>query len=316
VRFLGGTAATSVIGTGTENGISYIDVRFTGGNGDSVSFYIDGTTPVAAANGQTWTGSAYYKLASGSFANCSLVHAIYEANSVPTSLAASTASLNAVSGSSLGSQRISVTRTNNQATTAYEQLAIVISATGSFDITLRIGLPQLELGNTATAVIPTTTAAVSVFESSWYRQDEGTVFAEWFGGPVATSKYPTVAAARQASANNSQNTVEIFQGPSLTNVRANGLVRVSNVDQITRDSGDLTLVGTKVKAALGVLTNDFVFTANGLQVGAVDTLGTLPTVDTFNIGFNSGAEQLNGRISRLTYWPQRLPNNTLVALTQ
>jgi hypothetical protein len=185
---------------------------------------------------------------------------------------------------------------------------------------------QLEAGAFRTSYIATTGATAtraadvasitgSAF-SSWYRQDEGTMFAEWFGGPVATNKFPSVAAARQASANNSQNTVEIFQGPSLANVRANGLVRVSNVDQMSRDSGDLTLVGTKVKAALGVRTNDFVFTANGLQVGAVDTLGTLPTVDTLNIGFNSASEQLNGRISRLTYWPQRLPNSTLQSITQ
>jgi hypothetical protein len=184
---------------------------------------------------------------------------------------------------------------------------------------------QLEAGAFRTSYIATTTAAAtraadvvsitgSAF-SSWYRQDEGTVFVEWFGGPVATNKFPSVAAARQSSANNSQNTVEIFQGPSLTNVRANGLVRVSNVDQMSRDSGDLTLVGTKVKAALGVRTNDFVFTANGLQIGAVDTLGTLPTVDTFNIGFNSASEQLNGRISRITYWPQALPSR-LQSLTQ
>ena len=185
---------------------------------------------------------------------------------------------------------------------------------------------QLEAGaGPPTSYIPTTTAAVTrnadvptitgTAFSGWYNQTEGTLFAEWFGGPVATNKFPSIAAARQASANNSQNTIEIFQGPSLTNVSANGLVRVSNVDQMSRDSGDLTLVGTKVKAALGVRTNDFVFMANGLQVGAVDTLGTLPTVDTFNIGFNSASEQLNGRISRITYWPQALPSQ-LRTLTQ
>jgi hypothetical protein len=184
---------------------------------------------------------------------------------------------------------------------------------------------QLEVGAFPSSYIPTTTAAATRSAdvasitgsnfSSWYNQTEGTLFAEWFGGPVATNKFPSVAAARQVSSNNSQNTIEIFQGPSLTNVRANGLVRVSSVDQMSRDSGDLTLVGTKVKAALGVRTNDFVFMANGLQIGAVDTLGTLPTVDTFNIGFNSASEQLNGTIKRITYWPQALPSR-LQTLTQ
>ncbi len=185
---------------------------------------------------------------------------------------------------------------------------------------------QLEAGAFPTSYIPTTSSAATRAAdiasitgtnfSSWYNQTEGTLFAEWFGGPVDVNKYPSFFAARNSSANNSQNTVEIFQGPSLSSVRPNGLVRVNNVNQIVRDAGDLVAFNARVKAALGVRVNDFAFTVNGSLIGGTQTSGTLPTVDTANIGFNTTSDFINGTISRITYFPQRLSNANLQRITQ
>jgi hypothetical protein len=310
-RFLGGTAATSVIGSGTENGISYVDVRFTGGNGGAVSFFIDGTAPAIASNGQAWTGSAYYKLVAGSFINAGVTHVVYEANATPVSLAASSTSLVSISNGPLISQRVSVTRTNNQATTAFEQLAIVIAATGSFDFTLRIGLPQLEQGAFATSVIPTSGTAVTRSAdvasitgdnfSRWYRQDEGSAY--WEGSRRTTTGFPDRFRFSDGtnanrwfnywdSAGNSS-TFEVFTG---------------SVGQVGIFGGGSSL-NTTGKAAFGMAADNAAAVYDGVVRGT-DASVTVPVVSQLTIGQN-----FTGTIRRITYWPQRLPNSTLQNIT-
>jgi hypothetical protein len=54
---------------------------------------------------------------------------------------------------------------------------------------------------------------------------------------------------------------------------------------------------------------------NGV-LGTQDTLANMPTVDRLNIGSNStSATQLTGHIRSLTYYPTRLTNAALQALT-
>jgi hypothetical protein len=59
-------------------------------------------------------------------------------------------------------------------------------------------------------------------------------------------------------------------------------------------------------------------TAGRLQIGSVGTDATGSTLDatSLSIGSLDGLSQLNGRIKRLTYWPQRLPDSTLQSITQ
>ena len=161
-RFFSGSAAAAVAAVGTEDGINYVDIRFSGSNnGDATSFVIDGTLGHSSTNGQTWTASAYLKLVAGSFTNAPLLLVNYEADSGAIPLAASTVSVTTVTSASLRSQRLSVTRTNNNASTALQQVVLVLTATGAYDFTIRIGLPQLEQGAFATSVIPTTSATAT-----------------------------------------------------------------------------------------------------------------------------------------------------------
>ena len=65
-----GTLATAVIGTGTENGITYIDLKISGTTsttGGQINF--EAITATAAAVSQTWTHSTYCTLAAGSMTN-------------------------------------------------------------------------------------------------------------------------------------------------------------------------------------------------------------------------------------------------------
>ena len=59
----------SIVGTGTESGIPYCDVRFAGTASGTVnlSLNFETTTAIAAVSGQTWTGSGFVRLVAGSF---------------------------------------------------------------------------------------------------------------------------------------------------------------------------------------------------------------------------------------------------------
>ena len=146
-----GTATSSVIGAGTENGISYIDVRFQGaGAADAFNLFFDGVTQIAALNGQSWTGSFYLKLVGGSVANLSLIQRLAFRNSGGANIQSVDTSSLVPTSAALSTQRTTLSLTAVQATTAFVTTALNSGTpTGAFDITLRIGWPQLVQGAVA-----------------------------------------------------------------------------------------------------------------------------------------------------------------------
>jgi hypothetical protein len=187
-----------------------------------------------------------------------------------------------------------------------------------YGTTVHLWGAQLEAGAFPTSYIPTTTAAVtrsadvasitgSAF-SSWYRQDEGTVFARY-----SFPQSPTTGGAR----------VFVFGDSSATNIiwlRAQGGVnRIydvtdASVSQATFNQGAYA-AGVEYRAALATKANDFGFAENG-GAPQSDSSGTMPSVDRLGIGVDaSGAAPGNVHIRRLVFWPQRLANSTLQGIT-
>ena len=172
---------------------------------------------------------------------------------------------------------------------------------------------QLEAGAFPTSYIPTTTATVTRSAdvasitganfSSWYRQDEGTVFAE-AGSPGNNN---TIAALTDGSATNR---ILLDHGNNSRRI----LVTVSGVAQA---SVNVSYVYGVIAKSVGVYKLDnFQLCLSG-TLGTPDTSGTVPTATQLNIGSNGlGQTQLGSTIKRLTYWPERLSNSTLQALTQ
>lgn len=318
-RFLAGTASTAVVGTGTENGIAYVDITFSGGNTDSISFFMDGTTGHAALNGQTWTGSAYYRLIAGSFANCTVLQAVYEANAAGTALANSSTSITTVTGAALSSQRIATTRANNNASTAEEQLTLQITGAGAFSFTLRIGLPQLEQGAFATSVIPTTTTALTRSAdvasvntlSPWFNSTQGTIYAELMRPSLIAS---TSFANAWSISDNTNNERFIAFNTGASQSMDLQVTDGGSAQAVFSAPGSIT-ANTAIKTAFAYAVNDFAWVRDA---GAVqtDTSGTLPTVDRLYIGANAvGTGQWTGWIRRLTAYPRRLSNAELQAIT-
>lgn len=158
--------SSSVVGVGTEDGIKYIDVRIFGTpTGASSGIRFEPNTSVAAATGQTWSLTGFVRRVAGSSAGLTTVGmniAGYTSGGVS---AESLTGANAIGNLGVGSivqNRSSVVRTLSSATSAYARPQLFLGHTvgAPVDITLRVGMPQLELGSAPTSVIATSTGAV------------------------------------------------------------------------------------------------------------------------------------------------------------
>jgi hypothetical protein len=180
---------------------------------------------------------------------------------------------------------------------------------------------QLEAGAFPTSYIPTTTATVTRSAdvcsisgsnfSSWYRQDEGTIYAE--GGPSVSTinKTQLLATVNDNSSNNRWYVGKKFDS---TTVAEFG-VASGGAGQAFILSTPSSIVNAKYAAAYRV--DSFGFIASGGALG-VDTSGIVPSgIDRLLIGtLDSASNNINGTIRRLTFWPTRLSNSTLQAVTQ
>jgi hypothetical protein len=194
------------------------------------------------------------------------------------------------------------------------------AGTLTLTVTGSVTSAQLEAGAFATSYIPTTAAAATRSAdvasitgtnfSSWYRQDEGTVFARY-----SFPQSPTAGGAR----------VFVFSSAAATGLiwlRAQGGVnRIYDVTDVSVSQAAFNqgayAAGVEYRAALATKANDFGFAENG-GAPQSDSSGTMPSVDRVGIGMEpiGNSTQGNVHIRRLTYWPQRLPNSTLQAITQ
>lgn len=159
----------TVAGIGTENGVDYIDLRFSGTtSGTSVNIFFDTTVAIAASNGQTWVASLFVKLVGGGFTNITAVR------NIALMRDGGGASLGSVLGASIaGSITSALTRFSdalllNNASTAFVQPLFQLAVTNgaAVDITLRIGWPMLHQGVAALSPIRTAGTARSGVHAS------------------------------------------------------------------------------------------------------------------------------------------------------
>ena len=217
--------------------------------------------------------------------------------------------------------------TNVTITTSWQRFTVVTSTATAVAYNLQLNNiavgtvyawgAQLEAGAFPTSYIPTTSAtatrAADVASitgtnfSSWYNQTEGTVHAAWQfnAGAVSTSRHVC---------NFNDSVVDQFIG-----VFASGVNTLSTNSFVAGTSqGRLDIAGSPAallpyKSATAYGAGNRAFTLNG--VPPVSGTGSLPSATRLEIGYSFGSNFLNGTIKRLTYWPTRLPNPTLQAIT-
>jgi hypothetical protein len=152
--------SASIVGSGSESGIPYLDVHVFGtttGNA-TCNLLVETSTGIAALTGQTWTYSPYLRLVGGSFGSPigGPRLQINEATSSGGFITGGFGPTLALTGAALNTQRYQFTRTlSGGATVACVQpLFTVIYPTGvTVDFTVRIGLPQMEQQDWASSPI-------------------------------------------------------------------------------------------------------------------------------------------------------------------
>ena len=174
---------------------------------------------------------------------------------------------------------------------------------------------QLEAGAFPTSYIPTTSASVTRSAdaasmtganfSSWYRADEGTMYAEFVRATTST-----VARVLQVDDGTSSNRIYIGGGTTGTLVAVVGGTSAAGITSNT------IAANQNVKVAGAYKVDNFAVSTSGAAVGT-DTSGAIPVVTTARIGVNeSGNPYLNGTIKKLSFYPVRCTDAQLIALTQ
>ncbi len=171
---------------------------------------------------------------------------------------------------------------------------------------------QLEAGAFATSYIPTVASQVTRSAdvaainapnfASWFNGVEGSLVVEW-GSSTTTSL--SVANLSDGTTNN-RITVQNdnnFQGAILAGGAA----------QASLDGGT---IGTINKVAFAFKANDFALSLGG-GAAVTDVSGSTPTVDRLILGANGAgsASFLNGHLRSIRYYPTRLSDAQLQALT-
>jgi hypothetical protein len=324
---VGGTTTgltREIVGTGTENGITYIDIRFSGTAGAALNpnIIFEASNAIVALNGQTWTSSFYLSLVGGSLTNVTnIIPVVSMFNSTPALVGTLAGTVITPTNAALRTQRNSFATTLNQAATAfvYSQIQFSVANGAAIDITLRIGLPQLELGAFATSVIPTTTTALTRAAdvasvntlSPWFNSASGTLYVQGIlvGGTAAT--FPYQSALVGSNANN--DSIGVNWGANAGTMRWG--VRVGAASQADLNAGSGKSAGSSYKAAGRYAANDFQLAVDG-TLGTADTSGSLPTITALSLGgpvsFQPGASVW---LQRVTYYPRRLSNAELQAIT-
>jgi hypothetical protein len=179
------------------------------------------------------------------------------------------------------------------------------------DITLRIGLPQLELGAFATSPILTTAAAATRLASvgqdtaisTWYNAVESS-FVVGFRANAVTGTRPIIS----LDDNTANEQIRLYlSGTSLKLTITDGGVT----------QADLTLgtvaAGTDYTAAFAVTANDFRAIVTGGSVQS-DVSGTMPTVTRIRYGSDQAGNYGNLTLADVTCYRKALPSATLQSL--
>ena len=311
-----------IVGTGTESGITYIDIKLSGTPSAAGAYNIfqEAVTATAAVSGQVWAFTQYSKLAAGSTSGItSIQNGVIEYSAASAFLTQGVTSFTPTTAA-INTQRYGHTRTLTNASTAFVRPTILLNLDGAaIDITLRIGLPQLEQGAFATSVIPTTTTALTRSAdvasvntlSPWYSASEGTIYFE-----AQFYNAPNVAGSNMGALSDGTNSNRVAVGSATTfsgNINSN--VSSGGSGQANPYVGSLSTVGPH-KAAATYSNNSFSIGVNG-SLGVEDTSGVVPvSINTLILGrAANGAGATNGWLRRATYYPRKLSNSELQAIT-
>jgi hypothetical protein len=320
---------SSIIGTGTESGIPYVDVQFTGtaSGAGVVGFNFESGTAITAATANNWSNSAYVRLVAGTLANItSAAVGMDENTGAGAFVTTGSAIVTSPTAAGLATQRVSYSRTLSGGGTVGAVLPwyrLNVTGAGAMNCTLRFGITQMEktpfitsnvLPAIGTPAVSTRAVESALFAGTLLNAKGFSIVAEGIYNNLSPSgSRADLVCLFDASGNNG---LEITNNSSdathITLVAAGTFIGSSNINFAIP-------IGTPLKCGLSLSSTANINTAvNGGSVTNITTLsGSISTFTQLSIGYNSTANtwRLNGFIRRIRYWPRILSNSELQAQT-
>jgi len=174
---------------------------------------------------------------------------------------------------------------------------------------------QLETGAFATSYIPTTTTALT--RNADVATMTGTNFSDWYNSSQGafSVNFQTYVPALQ-SAN-----ILAVQGPAGANMTVysdGGTWRFrTNLANMNLNNG-ISQNGLN-DHVFTYATSDYKFAGNGTPIQTNTGVGAISGLDTLYVGAGTNygaAKPINGWVSKISFWPQRITNNEVVAFSK
>jgi hypothetical protein len=299
----------TVVGVGTENGLPYVDVRFNGtASATNLSLRFEGNTQVAASNGQTWTNATYIKRVAGDVLTGVLGFSLRDSGGGSIANVTSNITL------SQTLQRFSVTQTISAPTTAFiiPLFDFNVNIGQTYDFTIRIAAPQMELGANASTYIPTATTAVTRVPEAAFKSSVSNLIGQTEGTFYIDLQFSNLSSRAIFSVDTGSTTNFIASTATAT-----GLVRL-----IVASAGvSTTLITTSAvsvgshKIAFAYKAGQFAIYIDGVQAGTSTAtnfpVGTLSQIILANASYGT----LNDSVKQAALFTRRLTNAELAAIT-
>jgi hypothetical protein len=185
---------------------------------------------------------------------------------------------------------------------------------------------QFESGPFPTSYTPTTGSQVTRSAdsasmtgtnfSSWYTEGEGTLYAEQIVGNIDAARSNQTAALLYLDTSNLIGIGQAAGWAGTSGRLANMWIHLNSSPQMINGTANFLNVGDTLKSAGAYTFNDAAFSGN-TQPLLTDNTVIVPTgLNQLLIGNGYPGYYSNGWIKKISYYPKRLPNSQLQALTQ
>lgn len=306
-----------IVAVGIENGVEFVDVRFFGTANSVISaLRFESPTFIVSSQGQQWTHSLFMRQIAWTLPPNQLLVSMCE--NTAAGVYQTEGSVNVRPSLTTTLTRFAFTRTLTSATAARVEPVLQFALTNgaSYGFTIRIGLPQMELGSVATSAIRTSgtiaTRQADVFTRTGASGLIGsgglTLYAEINSRLTGGANAKRILTLTDGTANN----VVALEKTTTDTIRA--LVINGGVEQMSVISGTAPTGNIRVAAGVGV--NDGVLFVNGTQIGTDTSLAIPSGLNRIDLGQSSlGALHLNDRNRAAGISQRRWTNAELAQLT-
>ena len=307
------TADTIIAPDGALSGDKLVETTANGVHSASVNSTV--------TNGTTYTFSAYVKAAERGWCVVQLQSAVFAYVNLTTGAVGTTVGSPVVTVTSVGNgwYRIAVTA----AATSTSINSVIYTSTGDTTVSytgdgysgIYIWGAQLETGGFSTSYVPT--VASQVTRAADAASMTGTNFSTWYNAGSGTLYGEGIGASSSCAI------ATINTGTSFSNMivlgsinSTNEAVRIYANGSAQAELGTIS-INTNFKVSLAYATNNIAASLNG-ATALTDASAIIPIVgmDTLQIGrqWNS-TQQICGTIKKIAYYPIRVSNTNLQALT-